>query len=372
MTKNRENTLVGNQKDNFTIKLAILGDISLNDRYNHLREKGVDAFSQVSEFLSGHDFVVGNLECLAEGAHGENLRKKPRLKTKLKTLEYLKDINLGLACLANNHVYDNLDDGFQTTIEFLDRKNIKHIGASTKGDETIPYIFERHGIKVALLNYVTQDTNLNIPVEATVKPNRFLVDQAVSDIKKLQGEVDRIIVYPHWGGRTEGYLLPDPALVPVAHTLIDAGADLIVGHHSHTLQPYEVYKGKYIFYSLGNFCFADICFEGKLIHLDQPRRSKSVILSVVISLTDMSLRANQIRNKNLKLQMVRGTSIRRAIVYLPWWIRIKSLWSMYLLYEKWVYNIICYLFLSGYNPIYQLLRLDTRKIYRYMFRLPPL
>ena len=69
--------------------------------------------------------------------------KKPRLKTKLETLNYLKDINYGLACLANNHFYDNLEEGFQETINFLTNNNINYIGASMIGREEIPFIFNK-------------------------------------------------------------------------------------------------------------------------------------------------------------------------------------------------------------------------------------
>ncbi len=57
----------------------------------------------------------------------------------------------------------------------------------------------------------------------------------------MRNKVDYIIVYPHWGGKMEGALLPDKELIPIAHKIIDAGADIIIGHHSHTIQPYEIY-----------------------------------------------------------------------------------------------------------------------------------
>ena len=104
------------------MRIAFLGDISFNDAYNDLYERGVDPFLKISPTLADCDMVVGNLECLSEGDQGENLLKKPRLKAKTATLNYLKSLNISAVTLAHNHVYDNLEDGFTRTISFLDAK----------------------------------------------------------------------------------------------------------------------------------------------------------------------------------------------------------------------------------------------------------
>ncbi len=97
------------------MKIAFLGDIALNDDYNILYHEDKKPFKEIGKFLSQHQYVVGNLECLSEGSYGENLLKKPRLKTKPETLNYLLDIGINVAQLAHNHVYDNLKDGFDRT-----------------------------------------------------------------------------------------------------------------------------------------------------------------------------------------------------------------------------------------------------------------
>ena len=157
-----------------SILLSFLGYISLNDGYNVLYERGEKPFKQIESILNKSDLVLDNLECLAESKQGENLIKKPRLKTKLETLNYLKDINLGLACLANNHCYDNLEEGFNNIISFLSENCINCIGASISGNENEPYIYKKNGIKIAILNYVNKDTNPNLPKDAKVNPNGFI------------------------------------------------------------------------------------------------------------------------------------------------------------------------------------------------------
>jgi poly-gamma-glutamate synthesis protein (capsule biosynthesis protein) len=238
-------------------KIIFLGDISLNDKYKELYQKGEKPFDGVKDILFNSEFVVGNLECMSKGEKGENLLKKPRLKTNTETLNYLKDINLGLALLAHNHVYDNLEDGFLKTIQFLDANDIAHIGAGLSPEEAEkPFIKDFNGIKICILNYVTHDTNPNLPKDATVYPNWFEETKVITDIKKYKETCDKVILCLHWGGRCEGGKLPDWNQPFIARRLIDAGADLIVGNHSHTIQPFEEYKGKMIYYSLGNFCFS--------------------------------------------------------------------------------------------------------------------
>lgn len=246
------------------LTLSFLGDIALNGRYEKMYAHGEQPFKNVAKHLESTT-VVGNLECFARGKQGVNELKKPRLETGLETLNYLKEFNLQVACLANNHVFDHLEDGFQKTVKFLDQNKIRPLGASLENDNyREPLIIEKNGIKIGLLNYVTADTNPKPPGHIKIRVNWFDSETVINAIKRLKQQVDHVVLSLHWGGRVEGGLFPDWDQPQMAHRLIDAGADLIIGHHSHTIQPYEIYKGKYIFYSLGNFCFSNIFHEGRL------------------------------------------------------------------------------------------------------------
>jgi poly-gamma-glutamate synthesis protein (capsule biosynthesis protein) len=94
-----------------------------------------------------------------------------------------------------------------------------------------------------------------------------LQDSILSAIKSIRDSVDFIIVVIHWGKEREYH--PDKKQTTMGHALINAGADLVVGHHPHVLQPIEKYRGKYIAYSLGNFVFG-----GNI----NPREKKTMIL----------------------------------------------------------------------------------------------
>lgn len=330
-----------------SVEIAFLGDISLNDAYVEKYKLGQKPFQQVSVLLQKSDFVVGNLECLARGNQGENLKKRPRLSTEVETLNYLKDIHLDVACLAHNHLYDHLEDGYLKTTEFLKANGIQYLGAGfTNSEIEKELIIEKDGISVALLNYVTSDTNPNIPQDAILQPNWFDLKKAASKIPEIKTKVDHVVLLLHWGGIAEGKLYPDINQRNISHKLIDAGADLIIGGHSHTIHPFESYKGKYIFYSLGNFCFADIIFQGKIIYQDKNRRSKGLLPIISFSKDEINIaRLLQITNKNLFLNVSLFT--KKFYLFKPL-LSFKFLYKCYQGYE-FFYKYFSIIMIDGLN-----------------------
>lgn len=334
-----------------SLSISFLGDISLNSSYKELYSKGLKPFNQISKKLED-SIVVGNFECFAEGKDGFNPLKIPRLETNLETLNFVKDFHLQIACLANNHVYDNLEDGFGKTIQFLEKSNIRYFGASLdNAEQNEPLIIEENGIKIALLNYVTTDTNPNPPEGIKINLNYFNVESVINDINKIKGSVNHIVLYLHWGGRVEGGFYPDFDQPQIARRLVDAGADLIIGHHSHTLQPYEKYKGKYIFYSLGNFCFADVYHENKLHSKLSKRLKRSVILDIDFNKDSYDINIIpiknsdgfiELRNKSWALLSLNFRNLNFQLLK-----RSKLLWKVYFLKLKKVNPIFNYFFVQG-------------------------
>ena len=162
-----------------SIRIKFIGDVSFNDRYIELLESDPNPFGAIYPLLQDTDLVVGNLECLAEGT-AQNEAKVPRIHTSVKALNALKHLNIGLVSLATNHVYDNLEDGFEKSVQKLDELGISHLGASLQSKEvTKPFIFEKNETKIGFLNYVHEDTNPKIPKEAKVYANIY-------DLPKIQ------------------------------------------------------------------------------------------------------------------------------------------------------------------------------------------
>lgn len=318
------------------MKVSFLGDISLNDNYIESYKKGINPFKPLLPILSTSDFVVGNLESIAKGEQGENKLKKPRLATSVETLNYLNVINLKVACLAQNHVFDHLEDGFKKTTRFLKENNIEFFGASIIKEEVDkPVIIERNNIKIGLLNYVTKDTNPNLPEDAGVFLSFFQIEKAMNDIQLLKPKVNHVVLVLHWGGRVEGGLIPDWDQPRLAHKLIDAGADLIVGHHSHTIQPYEVYNGKYIFYSIGNFCFSDYWFEGNFTPMSK-RRKITFIPNITFNEASYKIKFSYYLNKIEYFEELKNYHFKHKIrnfIYITF-LDIYPFWLLYYFFMK--------------------------------------
>jgi len=161
-------------------------------------------------------------------------------------------------CLANNHIMDFGEQGFLDTINSLDKLGVKYFGCGSLKDNCFnPTYIEIDGKKVALLGYACPSTNalfVNKDVRGVMQDNPLRIKE---DILLAQGnKADKIIISIHWGA--EEVFRPKPDDIKIARSAIDAGADLVVGHHSHCIQPFEIYKGKYIFYGLGNCIMPDI------------------------------------------------------------------------------------------------------------------
>jgi len=327
------------------VQISFIGDIALNGGYTKLRDLDENPFNAVLSILRESDFRVGNLECLAKGRNGENELKEPRLKTNIRTLEYLSDLNLNMVSLAHNHIYDNLLDGYLKTIKFLKERNIVSLGAGlNRKHAEEPHKCTIKKKKFCFLNYITRDTNPCLPADAELYLNWFSIDDIITDIQSNRESSDFVIVLLHWGGRVEGGNYPDLEQVNFAHKIIDSGADLIVGHHSHTLQPFELYKGKYIFYSLGNFCFSNFYSNGQYIKTDFPNRTNSMILNVIFFENDYDISYDFIRNNNLYIEKndvleKKYDILNRRFRYLT---KYTLLWKLYYFDLKIVKRIIKY------------------------------
>ncbi|MES2590516.1 MAG: CapA family protein [Bacteroidota bacterium] len=321
--------------ENKKISVSFVGDISFNDAYIEYYQNGINPFVNIQPLLRSKDYVIGNLECMAKGEEGENLLRKPRLTTTVETLNYLNMLNVNVVSLAQNHVYDHLKDGFVKTTSFLKDNNISYLGASlTKTDVEKPLIISKEGINIGLLNYVTQDTNPNLPIAAEVYLNFFTIEKVIHEVKELKKKVDHVVLLLHWGGRVEGGAFPDFDQPELAKKLVDAGADLIIGHHSHTLQPFEIYKNKYIFYSLGNFCFSDYVFDGKTNPIPDSQNI-STIVSVFFQKTTYKIDFNFFINQKTSFSELNYLSkLKRRNSYLKILFKYNYLWRSYFFYKR--------------------------------------
>ena len=153
----------------------------------------------------------------------------------------LKDGSIEAVNLANNHSMDYLEKGFRDTVTALDNAEIKCFGYDKVA------IYEKAGIKIGLIGVNTLGK-----LEEGVNLINLEFDLA-NKIQFLKDQTSLIIVSFHWG--TENKNTPTSEQCELGRLAVEQGAGLVLGHHPHVIQPIEVYQGKSIVYSLGNFVF---------------------------------------------------------------------------------------------------------------------
>ncbi|MDB5282005.1 MAG: capsule synthesis protein cap [Bacteroidota bacterium] len=323
--------------------IHFLGDVSFNDAYVGLYKKGIKPFNEVGPVLAKADYVIGNLESQVIGAQGENLLKNPRVKTEKETLNYLHDLDIDLVSVATNHTYDGLRDGVVQSFAFLDEHKILHVGASLEQvDAYKPITLEVNEIKFGFLNYVHQDTHPSTPKDADVYLNYYTRDKILNQIDALRKEVDFVVLLFHWGGLTDYGFYPHHTQISEAHMFLDRGADVIIGHHTHTFQAIETYKGKPIFYSLGNFCFADI-YSGKKLNKVRVSGKEGAIVELKFNAADKttSYKLIPIANEDHMLKLAPGLSKKYA------WRNFKFFFVKNIIVFRWCY----YFYRANIEPL---------------------
>jgi hypothetical protein len=234
-------------------------------------------FDEIGEALFSTDLSIGNLEfAVNPNVYFHKLLRfsVPRhYATPL--LDHERFGKFDVVSLANNHINDSFHEGISETCNFLDSVGIEHTGANrTPSEQDEILILERSGAKIAILSY-TFSTN-GIPLEAAKAFGTNVIRfNALNDaefdpsliLKHIElakrAGADYIISCHHWGIDLELY--PPPRIVNRAHLLLDAGIDLIIGHHPHVLGPIDHYQTQdgrdgLIFYSLGNITSKGLIF----------------------------------------------------------------------------------------------------------------
>lgn len=228
--------------------LVFTGDINLTDWYFNVGygigtkiANGFDPFYKLDR--KENDIWIGNFEGVAsnttikKGDEGNFFRIEP---------EYLNNLkHLDVYGLANNHSMQHGAEAYQNTFNSIIDLGAKCFGA--KNQKTI--IIEHQGKPISLTGMSLRIDEFSDNPLYWHNPEYFEIQEEINSIPKNCVK----ILYIHWGN--EYINRPSSSQKKFAHWLIDSGFDLIVGMHPHVLQGYEIYKGKYIFYSLGNFVF---------------------------------------------------------------------------------------------------------------------
>ena len=225
-------------------------------------------FLKTAAILQNADITFGNLESPFYD-QGKPVTEGMVFKAEPDTIGGLVYAGFDIVSLCNNHFGNQGQKGEQYTFSLLLKNNIQYVGAGeTAAKARELNIIEKNGIKFGFLGYDDMiSTYTPQSYQATIeKPgvNPLVLENVKADVKKAKEQVDVVVVTFHWG--TEYKTVPNQQQIDIAHTAIDSGASLIIGHHPHVAQyfetkPYEKYQDGYIFYSLGNFVFDQMWSE---------------------------------------------------------------------------------------------------------------
>jgi len=251
------------KEDEPSFSLLAVGDIMLSRVVGQkmLKHGYGYPFSKMADITKDADLSFANLETAVLPGRvvhtGEMMfRSDPE------SVQSMAEAGFDLVSLANNHTPNYGQNGLKKTFVYLEQSGLDYMGAGQ--DLTSAYqafVTEVNGIKLAFLAYNDSDVVPDSYEAGQSWAGTAImdIDQIKSDIGKVRKQVDLVIVSMHSG--TEYIYTANKRQTEFAHAAIDNGADLVIGHHPHVVQEMEIYKDKYIFYSLGNYIFDQMWSE---------------------------------------------------------------------------------------------------------------
>ncbi|WP_244982156.1 CapA family protein [Corallococcus exercitus] len=257
------------------VTLVVGGDVTVGHHYEEYFDDQVAkgrtrdemfayGFREVRPIVDSGDLFVVNLECPYTDST-EKLPKNFNFRARPELVNVLTAGRVGVVSLANNHMMDYGAQGLLDTLTSLEAARIPFFGAGRNlAEARRPAVITVGGLKVAFLGYFFLGTrNIEPPqvyaTDTTPGVAGHFSDVEVmermlrEDIAAARAQADIVLPFFHWG--IEGNTTPEPYQVRLAHAAIDAGAAGVLGSHPHVLQSMELYQGRPVVYSLGNFVF---------------------------------------------------------------------------------------------------------------------
>jgi hypothetical protein len=285
------------------------GDVMLGGRARKsVAEFGMDyPLAAVQPLLELSPIVMANLEG-PFAADAQRVDRQFSYRVKPRLAAALPHAGVNVVTLANNHLVDCDRDGVAETMDALRGAGVSVVGAgANRLAAHAPVIMDSHGRRVGMLAYYW---NRRCAATTTLPGSAMDPPEALEeDIRSLRARADRIVVTFHWGipyDRT-----PSAEDRAKARFAIDCGADVVIGHHPHVLQPFEIHRGRPIFYSVGNFAFgsgnshAEGCLVG--IRFDDHSTTATIYPLYV---------KNRDPRVNYQPKLLRGLTARRILLRL--------------------------------------------------------
>ena len=247
--------------ENSEITVFAVGDIMLDRGVEYMINKQGNGdfkfpFLEIADEFKSADIVFGNLESVISDK-GRKVGSIYSFRAEPEAIQGLQFAGFDILSLANNHMLDYTREAMEDTMKRLEKASIDYVGAGfNQGQAFSLKIKEIENTKIGFLAY----TNLGAESWKAGKDYSGMawiseqdIEKIQKDIEKAKKETDVLIISIHAGEEYSTNITDFQE--KFAHSCIDAGADIIIGHHPHVVQKIEKYKGKYIAYSLGNFVF---------------------------------------------------------------------------------------------------------------------
>lgn len=237
-------------------KILFTGDNMLGRSIGERISKGENPYVHVMDFLKSYELVYINFET-SMGDSNEGSPQKGKaytFRTPLRSMQVLKEANISILGLANNHIRDYGANVITSMMSRLDANGFTYfgVGKNTEDAFKVKYL-EYEGTKIALFGVNSIEGVYNNVGKSTAGAAYFDEGRIKTAIKDARTKADIVIVFPHWG--TERVKKSNENQEKWGKIFVDSGADLVIGMHPHVIQNVGVYKGKYIYYSLGNYVF---------------------------------------------------------------------------------------------------------------------
>ena len=275
-----------------SLRIIFTGDIMLADTPGQVIAQGRDPFIHVAEMLKDADYRIGNLECPIATVGVPMESKIYSFRAHPRVLPFLEQ-HIDAVSVANNHSGDYGKAAFMETLAQLDSVKILHFGGGENANTAHrPLWINRNGIKIAVLGY-NEFKPRSFEAGATTPGIAWSEDShVISDIRAARrAGADVVIPFMHWGWERE--TTPSERQRKLARKMINAGADIVVGSHPHVVQGAQIYRGKPIIYSLGNFVFdgftTDVTRLGWTLHLSVDKKGVAKLETRAVQMDEEGL-----------------------------------------------------------------------------------
>jgi len=238
------------------ISLMFVGDVMLSrDIEKKIKENNDQKFPFlfVAEKLNVADITIGNLEGPIS-ARGKNQGSIYSFRANPKVIEGIQYAGFDLFSLANNHIFDWGRDALEDTMSIFASSSIHFVGAGKNKEEAnLPVVFNKKGYKVAFLSFTNLYPKTLFATNDKWGISEYDEEKILERVTMIKNENDIVVILLHWGDEYE--TSANNYQRTFGHALVDAGADIVIGHHPHVVQEIENYNNGIIAYSLGNFVF---------------------------------------------------------------------------------------------------------------------